>query len=420
MEIEVLSAIDIKFSVDKILQKIFNEFANDNESSDLHLRSNDYPILRTKNTIVRLSTEFEKITKGRMIEFVRNLFQIRYGEDIGTNKFNNFALSNAEYDMAIMLPESSYRCRVNIFKSLSNFGVVLRKIPSKMPNLEKLNFYPEHVRKIKDMIERKEGLILVTGQTGSGKSTTLASIIDYINHTSSKHIITIEDPVEFMHTSNKSVITHREVGDSSDTASFEKGLISSLREDPDIILVGEIRDAETAMAAIQASQTGHIVFATLHTNSAPETILRIIDMFPATKEKSIKTSLASSLKMIISQKLAPSVTNGRILLYEILINTNSVQNLIVKEDFNEVTIIDQMRANMSNEHSMIPLNYCIVKRMNENDDVIRIDKKTAYEFSNDRGTLEQLINKKSEPGINIGGGNTTPPPPGKYKGMFDD
>jgi len=239
------------------------------------------------------------------------------------------------------------------------------------------------------MARRKEGLILVTGQTGSGKSTTLAAIINDLNENDKKKILTIEDPVEFVHQQKNSDIVQREVGEFADTQSFYTGLKAALREDPDIILVGEIRDEETALAAMQAAQTGHIVFATLHTNSAAETITRIIDMFPPEKERSIKTTLASSLRMIISQKLAPSLDGKRKLIYEILVNNTEIQNQIVKEKFDDSHVKRSINSGRSTEDKMIPMEYCLLERVKKRE----ISEKTAIEYANYKDEIKQLIEK---------------------------
>jgi twitching motility protein PilT len=378
--------------IEPIFQEIINEFVNSQEVSDLHLRTDDKPILRIKNRLKRID-KFDVIPKDILLLYVKNLFELRYGEE-GVERYNQFMKDNREYDMAITLPGSEFRSRINIFKSLGKIGIVFRIIPNKIPDLDILGFYDQHKDKIKEMVTRKEGLVLVTGQTGSGKSTTLAAIVDYLNQNFEKHIITIEDPVEFTHKNNRAVITHREVGEGSDTKTFYSGLKASLREDPDIILVGEIRDADTALAAIQAAQTGHIVFATLHTNSAPETILRIIDMFPANKEKAIKVSLAGSLKMIISQKLAPTLSNKRTLLYELLVSNTSIQNIILSEQFSDIKILDNMRTNIHSDYAMLPMDNCINNRLKENDPDIKISAEIAIDFANDKEGMKNLIVKE--------------------------
>ena len=379
-------------NINKELLNIFEDFVADEKASDLHLRVDESPIFRTRNKLERIN-KHSIINAHKMEEYVKSLFFIRYPtEEIALQKYQDYKINGnqGEYDMAILIPNSSYRARVNIFKSMGKLGVVIRKIPNEMPNLENLGFNKEHYEKIREQASLKEGLILVTGQTGSGKSTTLAAIINDINKSQKKHIITIEDPVEFIHKNKQSIITHREVGEDADTPTFYSGLKAALREDPDIILVGEIRDEITALAAMQAAQTGHIVFATLHTNSAPETILRLIDMFPPEKEKSIKVSLATALRMIISQKLAPTIDNNKTLLYEILINNTMIQNLIISETFNDVQVASAMNSARNTEDKMLPLEYCILDRLKKG----LITKETALEFANNKNNMKKIIQEQ--------------------------
>ena len=219
------------------------------------------------------------------------------------------------------------RFRVNIYKDKGCYAAAFRTISSTAPKLEDLGL-PEIVKKI---AEKPRGLVLVTGPTGSGKSTTLAAMIDYINRTRAEHILTIEDPVEFVHTSKKSIIHQRELG--ADTRSFANALRSALREDPDIILVGEMRDHETIALALTAAETGHLVFGTLHTSSASQTIDRIIDVFPEGQQQQIRVQLANSLVAVFSQtllqKLQPDGTKkGRVMAQEIMVVTPAIANLI--------------------------------------------------------------------------------------------
>ena len=200
-----------------------------------------------------------------------------------------------DYDFAIQ--KNEFRYRVNVFKENEKLALILRKIESKIPNFEDLNL-PAYIRTIPSI---SNGLVLVTGPTGSGKSTTIASIIDVINSTQKGHILTIEDPIEFKHNSKLSLISQREVG--RDTKSFTSALRASLREDPDVILVGELRDLETIQLALTAAETGHLVFGTLHTNSAPATINRIIDVFPSAQQSQIRSQLASTLRCVLTQNL---------------------------------------------------------------------------------------------------------------------
>lgn len=227
-----------------------------------------------------------------------------------------------ELDFAIAFGEKA-RFRVNIFTTRTGTAAVFRSIPSLIPTMEDL----ELPKVMKRFAELEKGLVLVTGPTGSGKSTTLASLINYINENEARHIITVEDPVEFFHTSKKSLINHRELG--TDTKSFARALKSALREDPDVVLVGEMRDHETISLALTAAETGHLVFGTLHSNTAAKTIDRIIDVFPTGDKEMVRAMLASSLQGVVSQTLLKKAEGGgRVGGFEILVGTNAVRNLI--------------------------------------------------------------------------------------------
>jgi twitching motility protein PilT len=211
---------------------------------------------------------------------------------------------------------------VNVFMQGRGPGAVLRTIPTVIPSFESLQLPPF----LAELCKRERGLVLVTGPTGSGKSTTLAAMVDMVNETWDAHILTIEDPVEFVHQSKRCLVNQREVG--AHTASFSAALRSALREDPDVILVGEMRDLETISLALTAAETGHLVFGTLHTSSAPKTVDRIIDVFPAGQQSQIRTMLAESLEAVIAQRLMKKVGGGRIAACEILVGTTAVRNLI--------------------------------------------------------------------------------------------
>ena len=214
------------------------------------------------------------------------------------------------------------RFRVSILRSKGSYGVVLRQIPKKMYSLREIGL-PD---KIKELLLRPRGLILVTGPTGSGKSTTLGCMLNWINENHDGHIVTIEDPIEYYHTHNKCIITQREVG--VDVPSFSDAIRAALRQDPDVILVGEMRDLETIEAAVTAAETGHLVFATLHTTGAARTVDRIVDAFPAESKEQVRTQLASSIVAVISQVLCKRKGGGRIPSFEIMINTDSTAALI--------------------------------------------------------------------------------------------
>lgn len=285
-------------------------FTMQNEASDLHLSAGSPAIIRAHGTLKRVkgdplsSDDIRTMLYSVMTEDQRSDFE-----------------RNMELDFAIALGEKA-RFRVNGFTSRLGTCAVFRTIPTVIPTMEQLGLPPVMRR----FAELERGIILVTGPTGSGKSTTLASMVNHINQHEAKHILTIEDPVEFFHTSIKSLVNHREVG--TDTHSFARALKSALREDPDVILVGEMRDYETISLALTAAETGHLVFGTLHSNSAAKTIDRIIDVFPTGDKEMIRAMLASSLQGVIAQTLLKKNGGGRVGAYEILVGTNAVRNLI--------------------------------------------------------------------------------------------
>ena len=231
------------------------------------------------------------------------------------------------------------RFRAHYYHTLHGIACAFRPIALEIPTLDAYGHPPI----FKELIKKEKGLILVTGATGSGKSTTLASMLHEINMSEYRHIVTIEDPVEFVHTNNKSLFSQREI--RSNTTSFATALNAALRQDPDIILIGEMRDAETVSAALTAAQTGHLVFGTLHTNSAPESINRILDLFAAQEQSQIRTQLASSLVAIISQTLIPRIGGGRVATQEILIANPAIQNQIRDDKVHQ--IYSQMQLNQS-------------------------------------------------------------------------
>jgi len=283
----------------------------DEGASDLHLRVLSPPVLRIHGTMTPLDTEplTAEDTERLMKAITSEVNQQKLQED-GTVDFG-FAFGTRA------------RFRVSVFKQKGTIGVVLRTISNDLLSLEQIGLPPA----IKDILFRPRGLVLVTGPTGSGKSTTLASMIDVINREREDHIITIEDPIEFYHNHKHSLVTQREVG--VDVPSFGEALRRALRQDPDVILVGEMRDLETIGAAITAAETGHLVFATLHTTGAAETVDRIVDSFPTTAQEQIRTQLGSCLVCVISQVLLKRIDKkGRVAAFEIMINTPSIAALI--------------------------------------------------------------------------------------------
>ncbi|MFB4166721.1 type IV pilus twitching motility protein PilT [Virgibacillus sp. JSM 102003] len=264
------------------------------------------------------------------------------------------------------------RFRINAFYQRSQLSLAIRIVPTSIPSIEEL-----HLPTItKDIMHKSQGLVLVTGPTGSGKSTTLASMIHHMNQTMHKHIITLEDPIEYMHRHNKSVIDQREIG--FDTNSFVNGLRASLRQDPDVILVGEMRDLETISTAITAAETGHLVLGTLHTTDAVSTIERIIDVFPSEQQMQIRIQLSSILKAVISQRLLVTKDNmGRRAATEVLINTPAVKNLIRNEKLHQVQNVLQT----SKEQGMHTLEMDLKRLLKED----QIPYETAAPFMQERG-----------------------------------
>src|SRR5512135_1224454 len=287
--------------------------AMERKSSDLHLKVGNFPNIRVDGDLIPL-TEQTRITAEDMLNMAFSMMSNRQKQ-----KFKE----NAELDMAYGVAGLG-RFRVNVFQQRGNVGLVLRVIPTKIRPLDEL-YMPKIVEQICDM---PRGLVLVTGVTGSGKSTTLAAMLDRINSSRPEHIITIEDPIEFLHRDKKGFVNQREV--EVDTPSFGSALRASLRQDPDVILVGEMRDLETIQTALHAAETGHMVFSTLHTLDAVETINRIISVFPPPEQKQIRLQLAATLRAVISQRLVKrSDGQGRVPAIEVLVSTAYVRECII-------------------------------------------------------------------------------------------
>jgi len=284
---------------------------DDYGASDLHMSTGSTPFMRINGDIVRLDN-YPIIEENKLLAEIE-----RITPEVNLDEFNKTNDTDFAYEI-----KDYARYRANIFKDNNGVGMVFRIIPSEILTVETLNI-PSSMVKICDI---PKGLILITGPTGSGKSTTLAALIDYINTNHKKHIITVEDPVEFVHKNKRSLINQREI--NTHTKSFKTALRAALREDPDIILVGELRDLETISIAIEMAVTGHLVFGTLHTSTAISTVDRIIDQFPADRQAQIRTMLADSLLGVCSQNLLKKKSGGRVGAYEILISTVGVANLI--------------------------------------------------------------------------------------------
>jgi twitching motility protein PilT len=313
----------MSYEMNELLELVFEQNA-----SDLHLQVGQPPTLRLSGSMTPIDgPPLEPIDTEKL------MLSITPDVHIQSTKLNG----GADFGFAYM---DKARFRVSVLKSKGNYGMVLRQIPNRMFGLRDIGM-PD---KIRELLYRPRGLILVTGPTGSGKSTTLASMINYVNENRDGHIITIEDPIEYYHNHKRCVVTQREV--HVDVPSFAEAIRRALRQDPDIILVGEMRDLETIEAAISAAETGHLVFGTLHTNSAAKTVDRIVDAFPANMKDMIRTQLASSLVAVISQVLCKKIGGGRIAGYEIMVNTSSIASLIRENKTFRITSDIQTGANL--------------------------------------------------------------------------
>jgi len=295
------------------------------KASDLHLVVGSEPLLRIDGKLQPLN--LGKLTSDDTLKLCYSVL---------TEKEKIKLEENLELDFSFNIPGVA-RFRANYYYQMETLAAAFRIIPQRPLTLDEINAPAI----FKELIKKEKGLILVTGPTGSGKSTTLAAMINEVNENYSKHILTMEDPVEFVHQHKKSLISQRSIG--SDSKSFANAIKSALREDPDIILVGEMRDKETIGAAITAAETGHIVFGTLHTNSAVQTINRIIDVFPAEEQAQIRTQLSMGLIAVISQALLPKIGGGRVAAQEILINNPAIGNLIREDKITQ--IYSQMQLN---------------------------------------------------------------------------
>jgi twitching motility protein PilT len=290
--------------------------ACENKASDLHLKVGNYPYIRVDGDL-RPLTQFSRVSSEDMLNMAFSIM---------TNRQKQKFKEQTELDMAYGVAGLG-RFRVNVFQQRGNVGMVLRVIPTKIRTLDEL-FLPKVIDKI---CEEARGIVLVTGTTGSGKTTTLAAMVDRINSARTDHIVTIEDPIEFLHRDKKGFVNQREV--EVDTPSFGSALRAALRQDPDVILVGEMRDLETIQTALLAAETGHLVFSTLHTLDATETIQRIIAVFPPPEQKQIRLQMATTLKAVISQRLVRKSDGiGRVPAVEVLITTEYIRDCVINPE----------------------------------------------------------------------------------------
>lgn len=301
------------FDIKKLLQSVVTHGA-----SDLHLVSRTEPQIRLDGVLKAVN--LPELTGEDIEEMCYSLI---------TEKQKQHFEEHQELDFALLLPNIG-RFRANYYKTLGDTAAAFRTIPIDVPSLDDLGAPLIY----KKLIKREKGLILVTGPTGSGKSTTLAAMLNEINLTEQKHIVTVEDPVEFIHKNKKCVFSHRGVGE--DTKSFSTALKYAMRQDPDIILIGEMRDKETIEAALTAAETGHLVFGTLHTSSAPGTINRIIDVFSGSEQAQIRAMISTSLVAVIAQALLPKLGGGRVAASEILVTNHAISNLIREDKVHQI------------------------------------------------------------------------------------
>lgn len=312
-------------------------FSVKNNASDLHLSAGLPPVIRVDGEMRKLNVPAmeHKDVHALIYEIMTDSQRKEYEEDLET-----------DFSFEI---QGLARFRVNAFVQSRGAAAVLRTIPSRVMTLDELGAPAI----FKQIIEQPTGIVLVTGATGSGKSTTLAAMIDYINSTRRQHILTIEDPIEFVHDNKLCLINQREV--HRDTHSFSNALRSALREDPDVILVGELRDIETIRLAITAAETGHLVFGTLHTNSAPKTVDRIIDVFPAEEKAMVRSMLSESLRAVISQTLIKKVGGGRVAAHEIMLGIPAIRNLIREDKVPQMLSVIQTGM----AHGMQTMDQCL-------------------------------------------------------------
>jgi twitching motility protein PilT len=352
-----------KASTGTTLAQLIRE-AYDKGYSDLHLGVGETPRFRNRGEIE--TTQFPETDKETFISWMR--------EVMSEGEIKRFEES-LEFDGATQYDFA--RVRINIFDSLKGYSMVLRLIPLKILTMEQLNL-PTVFR---DICHYHKGLILVTGPTGSGKSTTMAAMVDYINREMPKHIITIEDPIEFVHRSQKSLIKQREVG--MHTRKFDNALKAALREDPDLILVGEMRDKETVNTALKAAQTGHLVMGTLHTNSAVKTIERILNLYSGEEQDAMRVALAESLVSVIAQGLCRTTDGKRAAFHDILINTEAVKDWVKDGKYDEISEL----MKQASFDGMITMNQSLLNLYQEG----RITEETALEMSPTPNEMAQFL-----------------------------
>lgn len=350
-----------KQKIEELMQTVYGEGA-----SDLHLSEGKVPAIRVSGFLIPL-VKAEPSSREDLLGFAEVML---------TAEDKEHFLSTKEVDFSYQFQDKA-RFRGNGFFQQGRISYALRLIPNQIRTLQDLNLPPA----LEGFTHKPQGFFLVVGPVGQGKSTTLASLIEMINQERAEHILTIEDPVEYVFQEKKAIINQREVG--VDTESFATGLKSMFREDMDVVMIGEMRDPETISTAVTAAETGHLVFSTLHTNNAAQTINRIIDSFPANQQDQIRIQLAASLTGIFSQRLVPRVSGGLVPAYELLISNNAVANLIREKRIHEISTVIETGL----EQGMISLERCLA-------DLVRageITVQNAYLYSTNTKVLDKLL-----------------------------
>ena len=341
---------------------------HEKNASDIHITAGAPPMLRLDGEL--LPTPFEKLTPDMVQTLVFSLMT-----DAQRQRFE--AVNELDFAFGI---KGMGRLRMNAYRQRGVIGAAIRSIPSKFKTFDELNLPPV----VYEIMKLTKGLILVTGPTGSGKSTTLASMIDYLNEHRNYHIITVEDPIEYVHTHKKSIVNQREVG--SDTETFGSALRHVLRQDPNVILIGEMRDLETIGAALNIAETGHLVFATLHTSDAAQTINRIIDVFPPHQQSQIRVQLSFVLQGVLAQQLLASASGtGRVLASEVLMANSAVRNLIREQKVEQINTIIQTGG----KYGMVTMNQALVDLYKKQ----KITYQEAITRSSDAEDLKKLLQK---------------------------
>lgn len=354
-------AVDYKKELNALIELILQE-----QASDLHLSVGSHPLIRVSGTLIPLVKK-PILTDGDVGAFAK--IMMRDDQLTRYQGFNevDFSFENTE----------GVRFRGNAFHQRGNMGIALRLIPNVIRDFNDLNLPPI----LESFTQRSQGFFLCVGPVGQGKSTTLAAMVNTINKTRAEHIVTIEDPVEYVYEEEKSLIDQREIG--IDSKNFETALNATFRQDVDVILVGEMRNTETIAAAVTAAETGHLVYSTLHTNDAAQTINRIVDSFPGDQQDQIRVQLAGSLIAIFSQRLIPHITGGLVPAYELLINNNAVSNLIRENRIHEIPSVIETGL----EQGMIDMNRSLARLVQNGD----ITVESAFTYSVNPKGLERLI-----------------------------